>query len=200
MNTSSYILKAAAVLPVILAFTSCSTDLPGEHSSVTTIEHGTPGGVITNAYREVATVTAIDRANREITLVDRAGHKNTVKAGPEVRNFAQIAVGDQVKTTFAEQIAIHVRQPGEPPPDTLTTDVYLAKKGAKPHAAAAESAEVTGRVTAINLKRRTATLQFRDGSIETFKVRGDVDLTKQRVGSDVTFRVTQAVAIKVEKP
>jgi hypothetical protein len=50
------------------------------------------------------------------------------------------------------------------------------------------------------VKHQKATLLFPDGTTKTFKVRKDVDLTKQTVGTDVVMRVTEAVAISVEKP
>jgi hypothetical protein len=196
---NKHVLKAAAVLPAILALASCSAG-PGERTTLAAIESGKPGGVVVDTYQVTATVTGIDKANRKVTLVTRDGHKSTVKVGPEVVNFPQIAVGDHVKTTFADQVIYYVRKPGEPARDGVTTEVARARKGAKPHAAAAETTEMTAKVTAIDLEHHKATLRFPDGSSKTLKVRNDVDLTKQRVGAEVTFLLTSAVAIKVEKP
>ena len=50
------------------------------------------------------------------------------------------------------------------------------------------------------MKHRKATLLFPDGTSHTFKVRPDVDMTKQSVGDEVVIRTTEAVAISVEKP
>jgi len=50
------------------------------------------------------------------------------------------------------------------------------------------------------LWHHTATLQLPDGSSKTFKVRPDVELTKDNVGTEVVIRTTEAVAISVEKP
>ena len=43
-----------------------------------------------------ATITAIDAKSRAITLKGPQGNEKTVVAGPEVKNFAQMKVGDQV--------------------------------------------------------------------------------------------------------
>ena len=50
-----------------------------------------------------ATVTGIDAASRKVTLVTPEGKKTTVKCGPEVINFDQIRVGDQLKVTVTER-------------------------------------------------------------------------------------------------
>ena len=64
----------------------------------------------------------------------------------------------------------------------------------------ASTVEVTGKVEAIDLAHRKATLRFPDGTTTTFKVRKDVDMTKGRIGDEVVFRTTEALAISVEKP
>ena len=62
-----------------------------------------------------------------MTLVTPDGAKSTVKCGPEVANFAQIEVGDQVKATVTEQLVVFVRNPGEPavtvPPRRCTAPI-----------------------------------------------------------------------------
>ena len=60
--------------------------------------------------------------------------------------------------------------------------------------------QVTGTVTAIDQEQRTATLQFKDGSTKTLPVRDDIDLTLRKVGDRVVFRLTEKLAISVEKP
>jgi hypothetical protein len=78
--------------------------------------------------------------------------------------------------------------------------VELAPKGAKPGGLVAETTQVTAKVTAIDQKKRTATLRFEDGSTKTLPVRSDVDLSKRKVGEQVVFQVTEMVAVSVEKP
>jgi Cu/Ag efflux protein CusF len=135
-----------------------------------------------------------------VTLVTKDGTKSTVKCGPEVANFAQIEVGDQVKATVTEQLLIFVRRPGEPSGDGAAGVVALAPIGAKPGGVMANTEEITAKVKAIDLKHRKATLLFPDGTSHTFTVRPDVDMTKHAVGDEVVFNTTEAVAISVEKP
>jgi hypothetical protein len=60
--------------------------------------------------------------------------------------------------------------------------------------------QVTATVVAIDRSNRTATLRFEDGSTETFPVRNDIDLNRHKTGERVVFRVTEMIAISVEKP
>jgi hypothetical protein len=184
----------------VLAFTSCSSTPAGENTAGAAYQEGVPGGVVVETTKETATVTAIDTANHKVTLVTPAGKKDTVTCGPEVVNFDQIHVGDQVKITLTEQLAISMGTAGAPPSDGGTAVVALAPKGAKPGAFVAHTVQVTAKVTAIDLKHHKATLQFPDGTTKTFAVRKDVDLTKRQVGEEVVICATEALAISVEKP
>ena len=190
-----------ALLPAaMLAFASCSTKPNGESATTVATQKGVPGGTVVETHKITATVTAIDAASRHVTLVTRDGTKTTFKAGPEVVNFNQIQVGDQVKATVAEQLVVFVRKSGEPPSDGEAAVVALAPVGAKPGVLMANTVEVTAKVEALDLEHRKATLRFPDGSAKTFKVRKDVDMTKAKLGDEVVFRTTEALAISVEKP
>jgi hypothetical protein len=192
-----------ALLPaVMLALTSCSSTSTdqGQGATVVATQPGVPGGVMVNTYEITATVTAIDAASRKLTLATPDGKKTEFKAGPDVVNFPQIQVGDQVKATVAEQVAVYLATDAPPPTDGAAAMVALAPVGAKPGALMASTVQVTATVTDINLKDHKATLQFPDGSTKTFKVRPDVDLTKRKVGEQVVIRYTEALAISVEKP
>jgi phage baseplate assembly protein gpV len=185
----------------MLAVTSCvihHTKTKGP--DLTVIQFGVPGGVMVNTYKETATVTAIDPATRKVTLVKTDGTQDTFIAGPEVANFAQIEVGDQVKATVTDKLLMFVPKPGESSSGGAATAVALAPLGEKPGGVMADTVEFTAKVTAVSLWHHTATLQFPDGSSKTFDVRPDVTLTKETVGTEVVIRTTEAVAVSVEKP
>jgi len=174
--------------------------LTGEAGVAAGMVEGVPGGTAVATYELTASVAAIDQASRKVTLVDAAGIKKTVKAGPEVINFDQIRVGDQLKITATEELAVSVAGAGETPSDGGAQLVALAPKGAKPGAIMAETTRVTAKVTAIDADHRKATLQFEDGTTRIVAVRPDVDLSKRKVGDTVVIRLTEALAIEVAKP
>ena len=59
-----------------------------------------------------ATVTAIDPATRAITLTSAKGKVTEVVAGPEVRNFAQIKVGDEVVAKAVDSLSLELKKGG----------------------------------------------------------------------------------------
>jgi hypothetical protein len=163
-------------------------------------EEGVPGGVAVETFQQTATVTSIDAANRKVTLVSPAGKKTTYKAGPEVINFDRIQVGDQLKVTIAEELVVHLADKAAPAASGGTDLVALAPKGAKPGALLVSTTQFVAKVKALDLKKRRATLEFPDGEVRTFPVRKDVDLNQRKVGDEVVIRITDALAISVEKP
>jgi Cu/Ag efflux protein CusF len=188
---------------VVLTLTSCSTPTYApidEKGQSATFQEGVPGGTVVETYQLTATVTAIDAPARKVTLVTKDGEKTTVKCGPDVINFDQIQVGDNVKARVTAQMTVAMADAANPPTDRGTGLVVLAPKGAKPGGLVAETQQYTATITALNLKRREATLRFPDDSIRTFTVRKDVDLTQRKVGEKVAFWVTATVALSVEKP
>jgi len=163
-------------------------------------QQGTPGGIVVDTYKETATVTSIDPATRKISLVTPDGKKQTVTAGPEVRNFDQIHVGDQVRARVTRETAVRLLEPGETTGGTTRTGaIAVAPKGAKPGAVMANTIESTARIEALDMKHRKVTLAFLNGDTKTFDVRKDVDMTKARVGQEVLIQYTESVAISVDK-
>jgi hypothetical protein len=174
--------------------------LTGGAASGVAVAEGVPGGVAVRTYELTATVASIDKAKRKVTLIDPSGIKATVKAGPEVVNFDQINVGDQLKVRATEQLAVYVVGEGEAPKDDGAQVVALAPKGVKPGGLMADTTQVAAKVAALDEEHHRATLEFEDGTIRTVPVRADVDLSKRNVGDKVVIRTTESLAISVDKP
>jgi len=189
-------LEVAANIPLV----PVEGRLTGEAGAAAVVVEGVPGGGVVATYELTATVAAVNKASRKVTLVDAAGIKKTVKAGPEVINFDQIRVGDQLKVTATEELVVYVAGAGETPTDGAAELVALAPKGAKPGAVMAETIQVSAKVTAIDVAQHKATLQFEDGTTRTVPVRPDVDLSKRKVGDSVVITLTEVLAIQVTKP
>lgn len=161
---------------------------------------GEPGAIAAEVISATAKVTAIDAAKRTVTL-EMDGKSKTITCGPEVRNFAQIKVGDQVKATFVEALAVYIQKAGAPAGGNEVETVTLAPKGAKPGMLVTKSVVLKAKIDAIDAKNRTVTVTGPEGNTKTFKVaksvKGFKDLQK---GDDVVVRFTEALAIVVEAP
>lgn len=189
-------LGANLLVAAALAFTASSTVNGAE--DVDAIE--TPeGAIIVDTMSMTAKVGAIDAMKRKVTLVNSKGHKTTYKCGPEVVNFDQIAIGDEVKVTVTEQAAIYVGA-GDPPSEAAGAGVALAPVGAKPGGVMVDTARETAEVVAVDAKKHKVTLEFSDGSTKKVKVGKKVNLASVQVGDNVTVQLSEGLAISVQKP
>lgn len=198
-----FVVGLALLFAGLLTITACSTvspPPPPKGAASAAFKEGVPGGVFVNTVDVSARVTAIDTADRKVTLLGPEGNRFTVKVGPAAVNFDQIRVGDLVNVTMTEELVVYLDEEGASAPDRSVGVVALAPKGAQPGGLMAGTTKVTAIVKAIDQTGRTATLQFEDGSSKTFPVRDDIDLSQRKVGEKVVFQVTEMIAISVEKP
>lgn len=70
-----------------------------------------PAGVAVEAVDVSATVQAIDRPNRAVTLQGPDGKLVTTKVDKSVKAFATLKVGDSVHARYTEAVAISVEKP-----------------------------------------------------------------------------------------
>ena len=157
------------------------------------------GGVEVETTSVSVTIMGVNYAQHTLTLSMPGGLK-TFKVSKEVANFDQIRAYDKVKVTLVEALAVFLRKSSDPASAGETEMVALAPKGALPGVVMADAKEVTAKITSLNRKNRTATLLFVDGEKRVVKVNRSVDLSGVRVGDNVTARLTEALAIVVEKP
>lgn len=147
-----------------------------------------------------ATVKALDYEKKTVVLEDADGAQVTVNA-KYARNFDRILVGDKVKVKYIEEMAVFARKADTPPVADTTQTVALAPKGKMPAGVISETFQVQADVEDINYKQRTITLKGPSGESKTYKVSKTVKHLKQiKKGDQVVLDVTQALALKVEKP
>jgi len=66
-----------------------------------------------NVTVAVAKVSAVDASARTVTLVGPDGTWSAIKVGPEVKNFPQIQVGDDVKLAVEQVTNVRVVHPND---------------------------------------------------------------------------------------
>ena len=204
------ILSSTALITVSLLF-GCShaekkqaaepvAAVPQDTAAVSA-EPSKPGGIEGELIVVTATVRAIDKKNRVVTLKFPDGKEKKVKCGAEVRNFPQIRIGDEVKAQFLESVELVVSGPGAKPSAEHETETARAPLGKKPGFAAIDAVEVTATVQAIDYQTRDVTLLGPEG--KTFKLKAGPEvkrLNDVKQGDTVSARLTKAVSITVSKP
>lgn len=160
---------------------------------------GSPFIMASARTTETLKIIAIDKPKRMVTLVGEYDDTLDVHCGPEVRNFAQLAVGDEVKTTYTESYSIHVEKEGEAE-ETNEVAESRAKVGAQPGASRYETRTVKAKIEAIDKAKGTVTLATPAGEKFTVTPQNKANLDKVEVGNVVVVTERTGNAISVSKP
>jgi ribosomal protein L6P/L9E len=158
-----------------------------------------PGtGTIARAVSVSARVEAIDAATREVTLKGPKGKVETITAGPDVRNFDQIKVGDMVVVRYVEALTLTLQKDGkELRAKGEAVDGARSPAGDKPAGIVGRQVEVTADVIAVNAKTQTLTLKGPKRTID-LKVPDTQQFKLVKVGDQIHAVYTEAVALSVE--
>lgn len=149
----------------------------------------------------VATVDAINHETREVTLSGEGGSETFI-ASPDVRNLAQVEVGDRVITEVYEElsIAVYANPEGAQPSSGEMIAEARAAEGEMPGAGVMDTVIITALVEDINIEANTFKLKYEDGSIKEYTARDPENLKRSEVGDMVVITITQAMGIMVEHP
>jgi len=146
-----------------------------------------------------ALVEAIDHETRVVTLRKSNGEAITFTASEDVRNLAQVSVGDHLTAEYVETVSIEVMAAdGLEAEAAEVSAMARAEEGDMPGFAAMDAMVVTATVEEINLELNTFKLKGPDGAINEYTARNPENLKRSAVGDLVVMTVTSAVAIVVE--
>jgi hypothetical protein len=151
-----------------------------------------------------ATVTSVDQATRMVGLKAADGSTSAFEVGPEVKNLAQVHVGDKVVVSYYRGLAAQVN----PAADAATNKVNQvdlatqAKPGQQPMAGVGSAVHATVVIEKVDTKANTVTFKRPDGLSRTVTVEsqeGKDFLKKIKKGDKVDVVYAEAVAIEVRK-
>ena len=159
-----------------------------------------PSWQTSSVVEETATVMAVNQSTRMVTLKGPEGNSITFKASDEVRNLAQVQVGDEVRFAYYESLGVRVLKTGEAfPAAGESSAMSRAKAGEKPAGVVGTETTVNATITAIDMQAKTATLKGEDGKSVTVTPLRPEKLNEVKVGDRLVITYTEAVAVKVEK-
>ena len=125
--------RALAVLPLVgAALAACGGNKVEGTESATVAAVPGGGAVVVETFTSSATVSALNAKDRKVTLQFADGKKTTFKASPDMVNYNQLQVGDQVNAVVTEQAVIWLSKNGGPPASAAEGGALLAPVGAKP--------------------------------------------------------------------
>ena len=147
---------------------------------------------------ETGVVEAIDAATRAVTLKKADGTFVTTVAGPDVKRFAELKVGDKVTARYYENVVIRVKMPGEP--DTISgTKGTTGSDQVLPGGTKAKQVTITATITAIDPAAPSITFTGPNGWKYTSKVQDTEALAKVKVGDKVDIIWTEAMLVSLER-
>jgi len=191
-------LISATLIAALFSVAACVPRPPPPTVQTTVVQTPT-GAEVVETIQLTATVAGINYDTRQVVLLGPGGRRISYRVDESVVNFNQIKVRDMVRVTITQKLAVNLRKETQPESVGVAATVVLAPKGAAPGGVVAATSEVTATVTSVDAQSRKVTLQFVDGTSETVQVGKSIDFSKVNPGDSVTARLTESIAIAVER-
>jgi hypothetical protein len=145
-----------------------------------------------------ATITAIDPATRSVTLKGPKGNEKTIVAGPEVKNFAQLKVGDQVDITYVESLVLELKKGSTAAPSiTEKAGGARAPAGGTPGGMVGRQITIVGEVLETNAATQTVVVRGPKQTVE-MQVQDAEQFKRIAKGDRIEATYTEAVAAVVK--
>jgi Cu/Ag efflux protein CusF len=155
--------------------------------------------VQTQTIERTATIEAISHDTREITLKTQDGQMETMVAGPEIKRFGELKIGDTVTFRYMESTAFVIRKAGQPAPVAPSSDTAMSRgTGARPSGTISKQQTATVTIKAIDLKVPSVTVLTDEKKTVSFKVDNVKNLEGLKVGDKVDITYTEAIMISVK--
>lgn len=179
-STRVYVLMLAAVVATTICAAAARAQQVSDQDSVTM----------------KASVEAIDKTLRSVTLKGPRGNLVTVYADESFKRFDQLKVGDVVTATITLAVAARIRKAGDPEPKESkeTSEVFKEKIGGKAYT----ESTVTVSIEEIDRTAPSVTVKAPDGRILSFRVKNAANLKNLKVGDQVDVTVGLGLLLSVD--
>lgn len=147
-----------------------------------------------------AKVIEVDASRRTVLLRGPKGNLVTVDVPPEVKNFDNVRVGDDLTLRYARAVAASLEPAsnGGIRERTESTVTATAAPGSLPGVGAGRRIEVLAQVQSIDRGSRTVTLRGAKRTV-VVAVPAGIDMAKVKVGSEVRAVFVEATVIEFKR-
>ena len=189
-----------ASLLALGALTACASETK---SAVSSSMPSKTHAEISDEVTESAKVVAVDQSTRMVTLMAETGEGVTVHCGDEVRNFAQISVGDTLKVHYKRMLGATLLPAGSDPA-VATGGVVAARApaGGMPGAGVGAGISIRVKIVSVDTSHDVVVFSLPTGQLvaRTLMTAEGRDFAKGlKVGDLVQLDFAEAMAISVEK-
>ena len=186
------LLAACAALTLCAGVAGAQTEAPRKSIE---LENARGGSAVLSVTGEI---TAVDVANRIVSIKGPRGNINDLRVDPAVRNLEQVKVGDRVRLSYRIGVAVALVKGGDGIRERVETDAAaVAQKGARPGGVAVNRTTIVANVFSLNRKKNIVTLRGTSGQLVDVHVRDPKALKDVNVGDQVVANITESVALRV---
>jgi hypothetical protein len=195
MNTFHRQALLAACAALTLCAGTASAQTPPERRTIE-VADARGGSAVLAVTGEI---TAVDVANRIVSIKGPRGNINDLRVDPAVRNLDQVKVGDRVRLSYRIGVALALVKGGDGIRERVETDsAAVAAKGARPGAVAMTRTTIVANVFGVDRKKSIVTLRGTSGQLTDVHVRDPQVLKDVKVGDQVVANITESVALRVQ--
>jgi hypothetical protein len=144
------------------------------------------------------TVTAVDVAERLVTVKNAKGAERIFRVDPKVQSLENLKVGDRVGVDYVVAVAVALRKGGDGVREKVEDEAKSHEPtDGKPGMQAARRTTYVANVLAVNRAQQTVRLQGPAGRVGDIKVEDKAALADVKPGDQVVAVVYEAVAVGV---
>jgi hypothetical protein len=153
--------------------------------------------IMGEAQTVTASVEAIEKASREVTVKKADGKYEVFYVPVGVKRFDTLKIGDKVTAKYYENTVVSVKTPGSKDVDKDSAAVTRAKDGAA--GTSAHQQTITATITAIDMKTPSVTFSGPRGWSYSTRVKDKDLLAKVKVGDKVDITWTEALVLSLDE-
>ena len=184
----------ASICAVILAL---ATPLVGAQDKAAKAAAPQPVVAAGETVKMSAKVVAVDQAKRVVVLEEPNGHQTVLKLGDEVRNLAQVKVGDIVNAEYQLAAVVSLKKGAGVRSGTEATTTSRAKLGEKPAGTIVTEGSIVADVIAVDPAMGIVSVKGPEGRVVRGKVADKAMLKDVKVGDQVELDYKSSLAIQV---
>ncbi len=149
-----------------------------------------------------ASVIAVDAETRQVVLKGPEGAIFTVHAGPVIKKFDEIKIGDSIVLTQTDAVVVDIAQPeeGQGIGIEIAQAVGTAPENAPPAGEVIDTIRLTGEIVRIDAADGELTLRGPEGRVYSVQAKNDEQKAKikdLKIGELVQVTFQQSIAVAV---
>jgi len=202
MNLLTRTTKNFAILVLSIGF-SCTTLAQTKPAVVDPNKAPIAAAGIDEVYQLVdAVVTKVDSKTRTVTLKDKDGTVTNFVAGPEIKNFPQIKVGDRLTVTHELAVVIELLKVNNQGirSEVQTTSQTSAPLGSKPASVISNTTTIIATVIGIDRQKLTISVKGPKGKPDIYRIKNAALLKDVAVNDEVKIVLYDAMAASFTAP